>query len=56
MEKKANEDLCNIVAWLYAYKLSLNIKKTLLYCFTSGDVNIMEHKNKKTSIFLEYII
>ena len=28
IEKKANEDLCNIVDWLYANKLSLNIKKT----------------------------
>ena len=42
IEKKANDDLCYIVDWLYANKLSLNIKKTHYIVFTSGNVNIMD--------------
>ena len=42
IEKKAKEDLCNIVDWLYANELSLNIKKTHYIVFTSGSLNIMD--------------
>ena len=56
VENKANEDLCNIIDWLYANKLSLNIKKTHYIVFTSGNVNIMDLniKIKNCDIFRVY--